>query len=152
VKIQNCVISGRQNAIFIKSRDGRGGFMEDISCENLTVLKSPTFLGLDLMKKGIQATDPVPGETEKWACIRNLSFKNILVQDVNELVAGKDVPAARPVDGFTLADISGTCARAISLANMTNASLSGITVTGFSGPLLTLDNVQGRGLDHPAAK
>jgi polygalacturonase len=33
VKIENCVISGRQNAIFIKSRDGRGGFMEDISGE-----------------------------------------------------------------------------------------------------------------------
>src|ERR1035437_4368818 len=58
VKIQNCVISGRQNAIFIKSRDGRGGFMENISGENITVLKSPTFIGIDLEKKGIQATDP----------------------------------------------------------------------------------------------
>ena len=52
VKIQNCVISGKQNAIFIKSRDGRGGFMENISGENLTVLKSPTFIGIDLMGKG----------------------------------------------------------------------------------------------------
>ena len=26
VKIQNCTIGGKQNAIFIKSRDGRGGF------------------------------------------------------------------------------------------------------------------------------
>jgi polygalacturonase len=152
VKIQNCVLSGRQNAIFIKSRDGRGGFMENISGENLTVLKSPTFIGLDLLKKGIQATDPVPGDVEKWPSVHNLSFKNIQVQEVAELVTGKDVPAARPIDGFTLANISGTCARAISLANMTNVNLSKITVTGFSGPLVTVENVQGQGLDNSAAK
>ena len=67
-------------------------------------------------------------------------------------MTGKDVPAARPIDGFTLANISGTCARAISLANMTNVNLSKITVTGFSGPLVTVENVQGQGLDNSAAK
>jgi polygalacturonase len=152
VKIQNCVISGRQNAIFIKSRDGRGGFMENISGENITVLKSPTFIGIDLEKKGIQATDPVPGDVEKWPRVQNISFKNVRVQEVAELVAGKNIPAARPMDGFTLTDISGTCARAISLANMTNVKLSGIRVTGFAGPLITTENVKGVGLDDSAAK
>lgn len=152
VKIQNCVISGRQNAIFIKSRDGRGGFIENISGENITVLKSPTFIGIDLEKKGIQATDPVPGDVEKWARVQNISFKNVRVQEVAELVAGKNIPAARPLDGFTLTDISGTCARAISLANMTNVKLSGIRVTGFAGPLITTENVKGIGLDDSAAK
>lgn len=152
VKIQNCVISGRQNAIFIKSRDGRGGFMENISGENITVLKSPTFIGIDLEKKGIQATDPVPGDVEKWPRVQNISFKNVRVQEVAELVAGKNIPAARPLDGFTLTDISGTCARAISLANMTNVKLSGIRVTGFAGPLITTENVKGIGLDDSAAK
>jgi polygalacturonase len=152
VKLQNCVISGKQNAIFIKSRDGRGGFMENISGENLTVLKSPTFIGIDLMKKGIQATDPVPGDVEKWPRVQNISFKNVRVQDVAELVQGANVPPARPVDGFTLTDISGTCSRAISIANMTNVSLSKIRVTGFSGTLVTTNNVHGKGLDDSAAK
>ena len=152
VKLQNCVISGRQNAIFIKSRDGRGGFMENISGENLTVLKSPTFIGMDLMHKGIQATDPVPGDVEKWARVQNLSFKNIHLQDVAELVAGTNVPPARPVDGFSLAEISGTCTRGISLANMTNVNLSGIKVAGYTGALVTTENVHGTGLDESAAK
>jgi hypothetical protein len=152
VKVQNCVISGRQNAIFIKSRDGRGGFMENISGENLTVLKSPTFIGIDLMKKGIQATDPVPGDLEKWSRVQNLSFKNIRVQDVAVLVEGADVPPARPVDGFTLADISGTCGRAISVANMTNVNFSALKVTGFTGALVKTENVHGTGLGEPAAK
>jgi polygalacturonase len=151
VKLENCIVSGKQNAIFIKSRDGRGGFMENISGENLTVLKSPTFIGFDLMNKGIQASDPVPGDVEKWPRVQNLSFKKIHVQDVAELVAGKNVPTARPMDGFTLTDISGTCARGLVLANMTNVKLSSIRVTGFTGPLVTKENVTGAALDDSAS-
>lgn len=151
VKIQNCVISGRQNAIFIKSREGRGGFINDISCENITVLKSPTFIGIDLLKRGIQATDPVPGDLEKWPFVHNLTFKHVQVQDVADLVKGTSIPLARPVDGFTLTDISGTCSHAISIANMTNVNLSAIKVTGFTGALVSAQNAQGTGLDNSAA-
>lgn len=152
IKLQDCVISGRQNAIFIKSRDGRGGYMENISGENLTVLKSPTFIGIDLIKKGIQASDPVPGETEKWSLVKNLSFKNIHVQDVAQIVDGTSIPSARPMDGFTLADITGSCTHGISLVNMTNVNLSGIHVTNYSGKLLALENVTGIGLNEPVGK
>ncbi len=152
VKIQNCVLGGRQNAIFIKSREGRGGYMEDISGENLTILKSPTFVGIDLLKKGIQATDPVRGDVEKWARVRNLSFTHIRVQDVKEIVAATNVPKEQPVDGLTLTDISGTCAGGISLANMTNVNLSNLRVTGYSGPLISTENVKGTGLHLSAAK
>ena len=152
VKIQNCVLSGRQNCIFIKSREGRGGYMEDISGENLMVLKSPTFVCIDLLQKGIQATDPVPGDVEKWPLVKNLSFKNVSVQDVADLIDAKNIPPARPMDGFTLTDISGTCTRAISIANMTNVDFSNIKVTGFTGPLITAENAKGSGLDDSAAK
>ena len=152
VKIQNCVLSGRQNCIFIKSRDGRGGYMENIAGENLTVLKSPTFIGIDLIKKGLQATDPVPGDLDKWPRVQNLSFKHVRVQDVADLIDGVNVPPARPVDGFTLADISGTCSRAISIANMTNVAFSKISVTGYEGPLVKAENATGTGLDDSAAK
>ena len=152
VKVQNCVLSGRQNCIFIKSRDGRGGYMENISGENLTVLKSPTFIGVDLLKKGIQATDPVPGDVEKWPRVSNLSFKNVTVQDVTTLVEATNVPSARPVDGFTLTDFSGNCSRAISIANMTNVVFARVRVTGFDGPLVTAQNAQGTGLDGSGGK
>jgi Glycosyl hydrolases family 28 len=152
VKIQNCILSGHQNAIYIKSREGRGGYMENISGENLTILKSPTFVGINLMEKGIQATDPVMGDVAKWPLVKNISFKNIRVQDVRELVVGNDIPAVRPIQGFTLADISGTCTRGIAIANMTNVSLAAIHVTGFNGPLVSAENVTGSGLDDSAAK
>ena len=152
VTVDNCVMSGRQNCIFIKSRDGRGGYMEDLTFKNLIINNSPTMVGIDLMHKGIQATDPVPGALEKWALVKHLSFEHIRVNHVAELVAGRDVPAERPLDGLTLADISGTCARGITLSNVTNADFSGLQITGISGPLITTTNVTGAGLDLTAGK
>jgi len=152
VKVENCVLSGRQNAILIKSRNGRGGFMENISGENLTVLKSPRFIGIDLMDKGIQASDPVPGDVEQWPRVQDLSFKNVRVLEVDTLVSGKNISAVRPVNGFSLTDISGTCAHGLTLANMTGVKLSGLQVTGYEGPLITTQNVQGDGLKLSALK
>jgi hypothetical protein len=70
---------------------------------------------------------------------------------VDELIDGRNVPPARPMDGFMLAGISGTCGRAISIANMTNVNLSKIHVTGFEGALITTNNVYGKGLDDSSA-
>jgi polygalacturonase len=151
VKIENCVISGRQNAIYIKSREGRGGFIEDVTGNNLTILKSPTFIAIDLLKKGIQATEPVTGEVEKWPLLHNISFSRVRVNNVADLVAAINIPPERPVDGLTLTDITGTCNNAITLANMINVNLSGIKVTGFNGPLVSAQNVKGKGLDDSAA-
>jgi polygalacturonase len=155
IKIQNCTMSGVQNCIFIKSRDGRGGYMEDITGENLTINKSPTFIGIDLVSKGTQASEPVPGDIEKWTLVRNLTFKNIKVNNVTNLVetqrsaAGTGVSPDRPIDGLTLENITGTCTRSgITLTNVLNAHFSGINITGYNGPLMTLTNVTGTGLDN----
>jgi polygalacturonase len=160
IQMVNCTLSGRQNGIYIKSRDGRGGYMEDISGDNLTVSNSPTFLGFDLATKGIQAVDPVPGDTEKWARVAGLKFTNIKVSNVADLVVAGGgrvtpamaIPAARPIDGFLLANITGTCRRGITLANVVHADFSGIKVTGFAGSLLNLTNVTGTGLEAVAPR
>jgi polygalacturonase len=152
VRIENCYISGRQNGILFKSRDGRGGFIEDVVGENLTISSSGSFIAVDLIRKGIQASEPVSGTVEKWALVKNLSFTNVQVSAVETLVNAKHVPAERPVDGFSLAGISGTCAHGMELANMKNVALSDIKVTGFQGDLLKLDNVQGKGLDLASEK
>jgi polygalacturonase len=142
VRLENCTLSGHQNGIFIKSRDGRGGFMENITGENLTISNSPTLVGIDLVTKGIQATDPVPGDVEKWALVKNISFNHVAVNNVQALVVGTSVSTNRPIDGLTLADITGNCGRGITLANVVNAKFEGINVTGFSGALFTTNNVQ----------
>lgn len=146
VRVENCTISGRQNGIFLKSREGRGGFIENVIGENLVVQNSPTFIGINLLNKGIQASDPVLGSPGQWTRMSNIRFSHIQVRNISDLVLAQSVPAARPVDGLTLTDIQGTCSHAFTLANMTNVTLARIAVTGYQGAFLTQTNVQGTGL------
>jgi hypothetical protein len=52
----------------------------------------------------------------------------------------------KPLEGFTFTNITGTCLKGISLANINKANLKDINVTGFTGPLLSINNVTGKGL------
>ncbi len=139
VRVENCTITGRKNAVLIKSREGRGGFMEDITFENIVVQNSPNFLSIDLLNRGIQASDPVTQPSEKWPRVRNLAFRNVQVRDVGELVSARNVPPEQPVDGLSLANITGNCRKGITLMNVRNSKLIGINVTGFRGELITMN-------------
>jgi len=152
IRIENCTLSGKGNGILIKSRDGRGAIAENITGENLLIHNSATFLSIDLLKRGIQATEPVPGDVEQWTQVRNIRFTGIRVHNVKQLVVANKIPPERPVQGLTLADISGTCERGITLANMNGVALSGIALAGHQGALITTENVKGTGLNNPAGK
>ena len=142
VRIENSTLSGRQNAIFIKSRDGRGGYMDDIAGDHLTIVNAGTLVGIDLITKGIQASDPVTNAILKWAEVKNVSFSHVTLNNVQALVVGTSVPKDRPLDDLTLSDITGNCNRGISLANVLNAKFDGINVTGYNGALFRTNNVQ----------
>ena len=58
------------------------------------------------------------------------------------------ISPVKPINGFSLVDISGTCKKAIALANMTHVQLRDIRVTGYAGPFLMQTNVQGVGLEE----
>ena len=87
----------------------------------------------------------MPGD-EGIPTIKNFRFTNIRVKDCPELVDGVGIHPRKPLEGFTLANVSGTCAKGISLANVKQAVIKDIKVTGFSGPLLSISNVTGVGL------
>ena len=69
--------------------------------------------------------------------------------DCGTLVDAAAISPVKPINGFSLVDISGTCKKAIALANLTNAVIRDIHVTGYTGPFLTQTNVQGIGLEEP---
>jgi len=146
VEVENCLLSGRQNGIFLKSRDGRGGYIENLTGKNLTVRNSPTFLDISLLHLGIQSTDPVSGDPDKWTSLSHIRFDHIRVDNVTHLVLANDIPPERPINDFSLTDVQGTCDHALTLANMTNVVLADIHVTEYQGSFITKVNVQGKGL------
>lgn len=147
VHVEHCkCLSAKTFAIYIKSRPGRGAFLENIFMNDLEVSGAQMgFLRLNILDSGKQDEAPVPG-TDGIPTIRNFQFRNIRVTDMPVLVEAVNIHPAKPLDGFVLENVSGTCRKGISLANMRHVSLKGISVTGFDGPLLSTVNVSGTGL------
>jgi len=147
VHVEHCKCLGaRTFAIYIKSRPGRGAFIEDIYMNDLEVSGAKAgFLRFNILDSGKQDEVPVPGD-EGIPTIRNFHFSNIKVTDVPVLVDGMNIHPSKPLEGFSLTNVTGTCGKGISLANIRHAELKNINVTGFAGPLLSTYNVTGTGL------
>jgi polygalacturonase len=151
VRIEHCKFTHAQTfALYIKSRPGRGAFIEDIIADDLDVSGTRGgFLRFNILNSGIQDQEPIPGD-EGIPTIKNFRFTNVRVADCPVLVDGTGIHPNKPLDGFTLANVTGTCAKGISLANIKNAEIRDIKVTGFAGPLIGAHNVSGRGLEGAA--
>ncbi len=100
-------------------------------------------------RAGIQDQDPVPGD-ERIPTIRNFKFSNIRVTGCPVLVDGTAVHPDKPLDFFSLIDVTGTRAKGISLANIRHADIRDVKVTGYSAPLIGINNVTGEGLEGAA--
>lgn len=142
VRIVHCRLTSGSCGIYIKTRIGRGGVIENISGDDLDVLGGG-FLRINLASAGNLNTtdDPVPG----WAGYpqgKNFSFSNVRLNNATVLADAGKISPDRPLDGFTLSHITGTCAKGISLANVVGANITDIHVAGYSGKLLTETNVQ----------
>ena len=152
VRVEDCKFTGaRSHAVYIKSRVGRGAFIENIAMNNLDISGvRQGFLRLNFMNSGKQDEFPVPGEAG-IPTVRNFSFTNVRVHDVPMLVQATEISARKPLLGFTLANVTGTCGKGIFLANVHQAVLRNIKVTGYEGALLHTANVSGMGLNGAVA-
>jgi hypothetical protein len=65
-------------------------------------------------------------------------------------VDGTGIHPNKPLDGFSLVNVTGNCAKGIALANVRNAAIRDVKVTGVTGPLIGIHNVTGTGLEGAA--
>ena len=72
------------------------------------------------------------------------------VKDVPVLVDGISIHPHKPLQGFSLINVTGTAAKGVTLANVSSAKLRDIKVTGFAGSLVSINNVTGEGLKGAA--
>ncbi len=147
VRVEHCRMNCRTFGIYIKTRVGRAGVIENISGDDIDIIGGG-FLKVNLVSAGNVNTvdDPVEGEAG-IPVGRNYSFSNIRLANCPRLADARDISPEKPLAGFSLVNITGTCTNGISLANITGAKLENIHVTGYQGSLLTYTNVQGTGLD-----
>jgi len=141
IRIEHVKVShAKTYAFYIKSRVGRGAFIEDITVDDMEVgPEAEGFLRISLMTSGLQDSEPFQGEAG-IPTTKNFSFKNIKVNG-GTLVDATAVSPEKPIQGFTLSNVSGKVTKGISLANVVNAKLSDIQVTGYTGDLVSKTNV-----------
>ena len=146
VRIEHCRFKyAKTYAIYIKSRPGRGAFIEDISAHDLDVATTPGgFLRINLLNSGIQDPEPVLGD-EGIPSAKNYRFSDVRV-NCGTLVDARSISPAKPLNGLSIVNVTGNCTNGISLANMTGVVLRDIKVTGFSGDLIGTNNVTGSGI------
>jgi hypothetical protein len=140
-------VHSRTDAIYIKTRIGRAGVIENITGEDLDVAAGG-FLRINLVSSGNRSTvdDTVPGLLG-YPLGRNFRFSHVRLTDVTVLAQVTEIAAEQPLVNLTLDHITGHCRQGITLANVTNALLQDIEVTGYAGALLATHQVSGRGLD-----
>ncbi len=147
VVIEHCkCIGARTQAIYIKSRPGRGAYVENVSVNDFEVSGAKQgFLRLNNLNSGKQDEFPVPG-IAGIPEFRNFRFSNIRVHDEAVLVQATEIHPQKPMVGFVLSNVTGTCKSGMMLANMRDVVIRNIRVTGFEGSLIGIDNVSGVGL------
>ena len=142
VHFERCRFTHGSNSIFIKSRTGRGGFMEEIHGVDL-VAEASCFLRLDLTTKGITGSDPIPGEAG-IPHVANLSFTNVKSTSP-VLIDARRIAPQKPVENLSVTNVTGTCKKPIALANIKGVELANIDVAGARP--ITITNVTGTGLE-----
>ncbi|WP_213981159.1 glycosyl hydrolase family 28 protein [Sphingomonas sp. dw_22] len=152
VLVERCqCLQAHTFAIYLKSRPGRGAFIEDITMRDLDVSGAGYgFLRLNFLDSGKQDQFPVAGR-DGIPIVRNFTFERIRVKDVPILVEAVNIHPDKPLDGFILRGLTGTCGHGITLANMRNVLFEDIDVNVFAGPRIAMVNVTGKGLDDAAA-
>ncbi|MBN2130386.1 MAG: glycoside hydrolase family 28 protein [Sedimentisphaerales bacterium] len=149
IRIERCTFThSRTSSIYIKSRPGRGGVIENVTIADANVVSANgAFLRLNLLSSGKQDPEPVQGDEGVPLC-RNLSISNVRLADCGGIVEATQIPPAKPVEGLTLTNVTGTAKAGIALAHMREVRLADIDVTVAEGPLLKTQDVTGAGLEN----
>jgi polygalacturonase len=151
VRIEHCKFTHAQTfAIYIKSRTGRGAFIEDIAADDLDASDMRGgFLRINILSSGLQDEAPVPGD-EGIPAAKNFRFSNIRVTDCSMLTDAVSIHPRKPLDGLSLTNVTGACAKGIALANVQNAEIRHVQIAGYTGPLIGVNNVTGHGIEDAA--
>jgi pectate lyase len=146
VWISNCTFKDGRAALYLKSRAGRAGYIQDVVANHLTVGPEPlieidTNYGANPDKQG------VPGK-EGLTHLSGISVSDVKAGS-RRLVKIQGT-IENPVDGISLSEITGSCKEGFIIRNARNVALKNIKLEGFSGPPVLTENAQGTGLEGAA--
>jgi len=144
VRIAHCIFQKGRAALYLKSRPGRAGYINNVTADDLQVGPEP-LLEIDINYKYTPDNQGIPGPAGLTK-FQNITITNARISGTSavKVVATTENPA----DGITLSNITGTCGQPWIFQNAKNVTLKDIHVTGFQKDFLSLQNTTGTGLDQ----
>jgi len=146
VRISHCTFKRGLAALQLKSRAGRGGYLENVEADHLTVGPEPL---LELESNYSFNADPqgVPG-VDGITRFSNVRISDVTVDSTNLFRIKGTVE--KPVDGLRISHVTGTCKKGSVIENARDMVLSDVRLEGVSGPEYFTNNVEGSGFDGAA--
>jgi len=146
VRISHCTFKRGLAALQLKSRAGRGGYLENVEADHLTVGPEPL---LELESNYSYNADPqgVPG-VDGITRFSNVRISDVTVNSTNLFRIMGTVE--KPVDGLRISHVTGTCKKGSVIENARDMVLSDVRLDGVLGPAYFTNNVEGSGFDGAA--
>lgn len=146
VRVSDCRFEGTENGLRIKSPRGRGGWVENLVCENITMRDVQRALTITAYYPRIPATDTAQPVTEETPGFRRLRFRNLDATCYEDAGLVIGLPE-RPVEDVLLQNVRIRAARAgLQFRHARGVRLENVTVTPGEGEPFRLKDAQVNGL------
>jgi polygalacturonase len=146
VYIHDCVFSDDEHyQLHIKTRRGRGGIVENVWMENLT-LKTPSvqIIRVDMEYWTHKVPAPVEPLSERTPKFRNLHFKNITaLASTSDSAIFINGLAEMPIENLTFENIRINSKTGIYCRNANNISFKKIELKSVQSPAAVIKNSEG---------
>jgi polygalacturonase len=127
LSVSNCKFEGTTSAIRIKTARGRGGLVEDITYQNISIrdVKWPVFISEYYPKEpATPEADSAIAMNEKTPRYRNIVLKNIKVTGAGDAVKIWGVPES-PITGIRFGQVSIAAKTGLQLYNAQDITFTG---------------------------
>lgn len=142
VTVKHCQFEGTENGIRIKTARGRGGLVDNIVYEDLTMKDVVGAITITTYYPKIPATDPaqpVTAQTPRYQNIRIVNVKATSAKNAGVIVG---LPES-PVRNVTLKNVQIAAAgRGLTIRNAKGVLLQSVRVTAKEGPPLLVEDAQ----------
>ncbi len=135
IYIHDCTFTKTGRGVRIKSRRGRGGIVENIWLENLTMnsVDDDALLLNSFYEGGLDPT------SDKAPLFRNINVKNLVCTGTEEAIVIRGLPEM-PIERVTLENITVKAEKGIEITDAKDVVLRGISVIHKKGPWARISN------------
>ena len=148
---ENVTCDGTQMGVRIKSRRGRGGFVEDVRFNNWTMRNVGQAINVTsyyMMEGETRSSAPEP-VSEKTPVFRNIAISHMTVDGARVAVNVEGLPEM-PIKGLRISDVIASAKTGMKASNTETLELHDVQINAESGPAFLVQDSKELELDGAA--